>query len=225
MYAWLADFLDETYGIGLSREGAPEEEIARVETALRVPLPPSYREFLKVCNGGEIYGYYIFSTTELLRVPAEFGFRPYQGCIETGGESFGTTYGKKPANLLPVASIINSPDLYCIDICPNGKEEKPICKFDPEVEDLDLLLQPHFPDFEAFFLDIVNVVSEELESYLQEDDDLWDEEKVELAEKRLRKWQNVIRGQLVQGGADMTDPWEPDWANWHGSTGQIKSYS
>lgn len=218
MYDWLPSFLDETQGINLSRQGATEDEIALVEAALENPLPPSLREFLKICNGGEIYGYQIFPTHDLLQAPAKYGFRRYQGSIEIVGSQFGTTYAKKPAHLLPIVRLPMSPDLYCLETQPNGQDEKPICKFDHEVEDVEMHLEPRFPDFEAFFLEIANSVSEEPESYLDDDEDLWDEEKLELAEEAVSKWQAIIQQQLIQGGADMSDPWEPVWTDWHGNS-------
>jgi hypothetical protein len=217
MYDWLPGFLNETHRIGLSRQGAAEAEIAQVETALGIPLPFSYREFLKVCNGGDIYGYQIFSTQDLLSVPAEFGFRSYQGAVESVGPDFGATYARKPAHLLPIVRLPQSPDLYCLETRPNGREEKPLCKFDHEVEDIDLILEPRFPDFEAFFLEVANTVSEEPESYM-EDEDTWDEEEVEQAEEAASKWQTIIRQQLTDGGADMSDPWEPLWTDWRGNS-------
>jgi len=217
MYDWLPQFNEDAFCVKLATTRATEVELTTVEQALGVVLPPSYKAFLRRWNGGEFNGDEVFSTTQLLEAAAEYGFRPYAGRVErTLGDNI--LYQAKPAHCLPFCSMVLSADVYCFDCRPLLTHDYAVCLYDHEVADLDQLLRPVFPSFEAFLLAKAFDLTGDLEHFLDEDEDEDDEVKELDADAKCTYWEAQLREMLRTGGADFSqDEWSMTWQNWQGT--------
>lgn len=200
MYDWLSQFNEDAFCVKLASTKATEVELATVEEALGVVLPPSYKAFLRRWNGGDFNGNEVFSTTHLLDAAEEYGFCPYAGRVErTLGDNY--LYRAKPAHCLPFCSMVLSADVYCFDSRPVSNHDYPVCLYDHEVADLDELLHPVFPSFEAFLLAKALDLTGDIEHFLDDEDENGDEEAKELdADAKCTYWEARLREILRAGG-------------------------
>lgn len=209
MFKWLQQFESETYCLELADRGATENELLEVEQIIGIALPPSYKAFLKLWNGGALGGQTVFSTQVLVDGLKNYGFSSYTGQIERVGKNYNYVYRAKPAHLLAYANLDFSSDLYCFDTRPTTNNEYPICLYDHEISDLDELLTVKYPSFEAFVLEKVYHLTDDLEYFMADDSN--EDEDYEKAEAVLERWQQTIREKLIERGADLSDLWWPKW--------------
>ena len=194
-YDWLVALTQDVqnkYYLDLSPKGASQEEIEQLEAELGVKLPDSYREFLKIWNGGELRTSRILSVEELLDYAKEWGFTKFDTEIKIADKRQRHYYASRPAHHLIFRTFELSPVVFCLDTRDQQGGENFIAQYDAE-EDLEGHLKPIFPSFESMLIkEILEDICTDAESFLD-----WDNpENVDwiALEKKSIYWEAQLQG-------------------------------
>jgi hypothetical protein len=193
-YDWLIALTQDVrnkYYLDLSPKGASQKEIAHLETELGVKLPDSYREFLKIWNGGEIRTSRILSVDELLDYAKEWGFEKFDTKIKIADKRQRHYYASRPAHQLIFRTFELSPVVFCLDTRYEQAGEYFIAQYDAD-ENLEGHLKPIFPSFESMLIEeILQDICTDAESFLD-----WDNpENVDwiALEKKSIYWESQLQ--------------------------------
>ncbi len=122
---------------------ATEQEINDLEAYLQVPLPPSFKEFLRISNGIKEYHIYgtIFSIEQIKKSVKKWSFSPWTGQLEAvdPNNELGHFYSYRPKHFLLFSSFYPGGDGYCMNTNPEGGEEYKIYHYDIEFVEVDQL--------------------------------------------------------------------------------------
>lgn len=168
-YDWLVELTRDVrnkYYLDLSPKGVSEEEIEHLESELGIKLPNSYRDFLKIWNGGEIRTSRVLSIEELLDYAKEWGFKKFDKKIKIADKRQRHYYSSRPAHQLIFRTFELSPVVFCLDTRCRQNEEYFIAQYDAE-KGLEKHLKPIFPSFESMLIEeILQDVCTDAESFM-----------------------------------------------------------